>query len=273
MIRGHLRKMRNQLGSPVRYQLPLDEQLVDLNACLGQTIRLHYQGEIACAHCGRLTKKSYNQGFCFVCMRTLAQCDLCILKPETCHYAAGTCREPEWGEANCMQPHIVYLANTSGLKVGITRQSQVPTRWIDQGATQALPICRVQTRLQSGKMEVILKQHVADKTDWRKMLKGVSMPADLPSERDRLAAECATEIEGLSEEFGPGAIELLPAEAPVDIEYPVLEYPDKVKSLNFDKQPQVEGRLLGIKGQYLMLDTGVINIRKFGSYLVDFDAP
>lgn len=273
MMQGHLKKMQVELKDPVRYQLPLDEQLVDLNACLGQTIELVYRDEIACANCGKPTKKSYSQGFCFVCMRKLAQCDMCILKPETCHYAAGTCREPEWGETHCMQPHVVYLANSSGLKVGITRQSQVPTRWIDQGAAQALPIFRVQNRLQSGLMEVILKQHVADKTDWRKLLKDEPEPIDLPAERDRLVAECAAEIDALSQTLVADAIEPLVGESVVEIAYPVLEYPAKIKSLNLDKNPEVRGRLLGIKGQYLMLDSGVINIRKYGSYLVSFDTP
>lgn len=270
MIQGHLQKMRTQLADPVQYQLPLDDQLVGLNDYLGQPIELIFQGEIACAHCGRLTKKSYSQGFCFVCMRKLAQCDLCILKPETCHFAAGTCREPDWGLAHCMQPHIVYLSNTSGLKVGITRQSQVPTRWIDQGASQALPIFRVQSRLQSGKLEVLLSQHVADKTDWRKLLKGEAEPLDLVAARDQLLEACAAEIQALESEFGPDAIERLPNASVEAILYPVLAYPDKIKAHNFDKQPQVSGKLLGIKGQYLMLDSGVLNVRKFGSYLVEF---
>jgi len=272
MIEGELRKMIVELASPVRYQLPLGEHRVCLNDYLGQSIQLHYQGEIACANCGRLTKKSYSQGFCFVCMRKLAQCDMCIMKPETCHYAAGTCREPEWGEAHCMKPHVVYLANSSGLKVGITRQTQVPTRWIDQGASQALPIMRVQTRLHSGLVEVLLKQHVADKTDWRKMLKGDPEVRHLPAERDRLLGETAHELQALEAELGADSIEYLPDADVVTIQYPVLEYPKTIKSHNFDKNPLVEGRLLGIKGQYLIFDTGVINIRKFGSYRVAFEA-
>jgi hypothetical protein len=190
------------------------------------------------------------------------------MRPETCHYAAGTCREPEWGEQFCMQDHIVYLANSSGVKVGITRINQVPTRWIDQGATQALPIFRVKTRLQSGLVEVIFKNHVSDRTDWRKMLKGEAEPLDLLEIRQTLMMACADEITALQEQFGPEAITALDNETILDIRYPVEQYPEKVKSLNFDKTPEITGTLKGIKGQYLILDTGVLNMRKFTGYHV-----
>jgi len=191
------------------------------------------------------------------------------MKPETCHYEQGTCREPEWGEAVCMQDHIVYLANSSGLKVGITRIGQVPTRWIDQGATQAVAIFRVKTRYQSGLVEVMFKNHVSDRTDWRKMLKGVAEPLDLAAERERLLAECAAEIEKLQQQFGVDAIQILPAEPVLSIDYPVQQYPSKVSSLNFDKTAEISGELKGIKGQYLILDIGVINIRKFSGYQIE----
>ncbi len=265
-ISGGLAKMVTELGETVQYRLPVGEQLLGLNEFIGQTIRLKHEGTIHCIACGRATKKSYSQGHCYPCSQKLASCDLCIMKPETCHYAAGTCREPEWGEANCMQDHFVYLANTSGLKVGITRGSQVPTRWMDQGATQALPIFRVPTRLISGLVEVICKSHVADKTDWRKMLKGDGEPMDLAARRDELLELCATELDALREEQGDGAITLLPEAEVVEIRYPVLEYPAKVTALNLDKTPEVEGILKGIKGQYLILDSGVLNVRKYGGY-------
>ena len=164
--------MRTELVDPVHYQLPVGEVLIDLNPLLGQEISLVYSGKIFCIECARKTNKSFNQGYCFPCLRRLAACDTCIVRPELCHYHEGTCREPQWGEAHCMQPHVVYLANSSGLKVGITRKTQVPTRWIDQGAIQALPIVEVDTRLQSGLIETALKSTVNDKTDWRRMLKG-----------------------------------------------------------------------------------------------------
>ncbi len=169
---GGLRKMYTRLEQPVHYQLPIGDGQVDLNALIGKPIRLVYQQEINCLHCGRKTKKSFSQGYCYPCFTKLPQCDSCIVKPEKCHYHEGTCRDPAWGERHCFQPHVVYLANSSGLKVGITRGEQIPTRWMDQGAIQALPILEVDNRLHSGLIEQIIAAHVSDKTNWRTMLKG-----------------------------------------------------------------------------------------------------
>lgn len=259
---GSLYKMPAKLAEPVQYTLTVGEHHIDLNALLGQHIKLEYLDEIHCISCGRLTKKSFSKGHCFVCFRTLAACDSCILKPELCHIAKGTCRQPEWGEEHCLKPHVVYLSNTSGLKVGVTRQKQIPTRWIDQGAVQALPFYQVDQRLHAGKLEDFLKAHIADKTNWRAMLKGESSPEDLKAK----AAELHEIVE---KEFEPDFMKLFCSDAQVvEINYPVLQYPDKVTSQSFDKKKIVEGTLMGIKGQYLILDTGVINIRKFSGYLV-----
>lgn len=268
-ITGTLIKMPATLEAPVAYQLALGEARLALNPLIGQSITLTYTGNIYCDACGRKTSKSYSQGHCFPCMKKLARCDMCILKPETCHYFEGTCREPEWGDSHCMVPHVVYLANTSGLKVGITRASQLPTRWIDQGATQALPIFRVATRQISGLVEVALAELVADKTNWRAMLKGDETPLDLKAEAGRLLPEIQARLADLSLRFGNEAIVPLD-EALVAIRYPVLQYPIKIASHNFDKNNTVSGVLLGIKGQYLILDSGVINLRKFTGYEVRF---
>lgn len=267
-MEGNIKKMKVALASPVKYQLPIGDDLIYMNDLIGKHIRMEYHGEINCVSCGRLTKKSFAQGHCYPCFRDLAECDMCIMKPETCHYAAGTCREPEWGEQHCMQPHFVYLANSSGVKVGITRGTQIPTRWIDQGAGQALPIFKVQTRLQSGLLEVELKKHVSDRTDWRKMLKGSPDSTNLAEVRDRIVAESAVVIDELKQQFGEGVIEFLPDAEQVEIQYPVENHPVKIKSFNFDKQEAIEGVLIGIKGQYLILDTGVLNIRKFSGYKI-----
>lgn len=270
-FQGLLSKMATTLptqGATANYQMILGQQAVDMEPFMGQKIQLKFAGEIHCQACNRLTKKSYSGGYCFPCSQTLAQCDLCMMKPETCHFAAGTCREPEWAESVCMQDHIVYLANSSGIKVGITRMTQVPTRWIDQGATQALPIFRVKTRYQSGLVEVIFKNHVSDRTDWRKMLKGIADPVDLLAIRDQLMTECKDGIMALKQRFGDDAIKALDDESVLTIDYPVQQYPEKVTSLNFDKTPDISGVLKGIKGQYLILDTGVLNIRKFSGYQI-----
>jgi hypothetical protein len=261
---GLLHKMSSQQATPViDYALELGGVHFDLTYLVGQDIGLIYTGKIVCANCGKLTKKSYGQGFCYPCTTKLAACDLCIVKPETCHFSKGTCREPEWGKTHCMQAHVVYLANSSGLKVGITRRTQVPTRWIDQGATSALPILEVDSRLDSGLIEVLFKKYIADKTDWRKMLKGAPSQVDLLAEKVRL-------LELVKDE-----LTLLPhrvlEEEVWHFEYPVQQYPEKVSSLSFDKTPEIKGRLLGIKGQYLILDIGVLNVRAHTGYEVTLE--
>ena len=266
---GTLKKMRSNVGadSNIQYSLPVGDELLPLNDLIGKRLTLTHTGNIHCQNCGKKTKKSFSQGYCFPSMKKLAACDMCIMKPETCHHAEGTCREPEWGEANCMIPHYVYLSNTSGLKVGITRHTQIPTRWVDQGATQALPIFKVNTRLTSGLVETALAEFIADKTNWRALLKGENEPMDLKEKAKDLIPQISERLEEVKLKFGEDAVELLD-EAIVDLSYPVTEYPTKIKSHNFDKEPVVSGVLEGIKGQYLIFDTGVINVRKFTSYEV-----
>ena len=151
VIEGAIEKMQTKLGETVQYALPVGADRVLMNPHLGLTITLEFLGEIRCIACGRKINKSFNQGYCFPCVRSLACCDMCVVKPETCHYDKGTCREPGWGETHCLVPHTVYLANSSGVKVGITREPQQRTRWMDQGASQALPILTVMTRLDAGR--------------------------------------------------------------------------------------------------------------------------
>jgi hypothetical protein len=265
---GPIDKLRSRLLRPVEYALPLGTVDVPLNVHIGSRLRIEYLGLITCCHCGRRSKKSFAQGYCFPCFQKLARCDSCIVKPETCHYDQGTCREPEWAREFCMQDHLVYLANSSGLKVGITRISQVPTRWIDQGAVQALPILRVSTRFQSGLAEVLFAQTIADKTNWRQMLSGNGTSIDLRAEAVRVLEMHRAGIDNLRIRFGPDAVHAVSEAELVEIEYPVREYPQKVASLNLDKTPLVEGTLLGIKGQYLIFDCGVLNVRNLTSYHV-----
>ncbi len=270
-ITGNLKKMRVSHADPVEYTLVAGEQSVPLNDFIGGPFSLKYLGEIHCVNCGRKTKKSFNQGYCFPCLRKLAECDGCIIRPETCHFHEGTCREPDWGRKHCLQSHIVYFANTSGLKVGITRASQVPTRWIDQGATVALPVVEVTERLHSGLLETAIKKHMHDKTDWRRMLRGEPDPIDLIARRDELRDELETEIAKLpgTEVSDAGTATILNEDTTFDFNYPVQQYPEKVKSITLDKVPEVTGELQGIKGQYLIFDIGVMNIRRHGGYVVE----
>lgn len=269
---GQLHKMTVLDANPVQYYFaftqPLSEPLL-VNQYLGEQLNLKFTGKINCIACQRSIKKTYQQGYCFPCAQKLASCDMCILKPETCHFHLGTCREPEWGLAYCFVPHIVYLANSSGLKVGLTRETQVPTRWIDQGATQALPILRVKSRYQAGLIESAIANLIADKTDWRKMLLNGAPVIDLAIERNKLFSQISDMIQQVAGKFKFGDIEILTAEPVKEITYPVLQYPQKVTALNLDKTPEISGILQGIRGQYLMFDIGVINLRKYTGYEIE----
>lgn len=267
---GSISKMRvsAQNGHVAQYHLPIGEDLLPMNELIGNTISVKFDGNIFCSHCKTKTKTSFNQGYCYRCLMQLAQCDACIIKPELCHYEQGTCREPAWGEANCLQNHFVYLANTGNVKVGITRHvtQGVSSRWIDQGATQALAIMRVQDRLTSGLVESALKSHIADKTNWRTMLKSQAENVDLYTLKETLLNAIDGEVNDIINEYGFQAIDILDVPA-VDIVYPVETYPIKIKSINLDKEKGFKGKIQGIKGQYLMLDNDrVINLRKYTSY-------
>ena len=262
---GTIRKMRTVLDAPVQYSLPLGDTSVAMNGLLGQWLSLRHTGRIECVACGRETRKSFNQGYCYPCFKRLAECDLCILRPETCHFHLGTCRDPAWAGDHCMQAHVVYIANSSGLKVGITRESQLPTRWIDQGASQAVPVFRVRNRLHSGLIEVTLKRYVSDRTDWRRMLKGNDRLPDLAGKAAAILDTARTDLDALAESRADLHWELLDGEV-TEITYPVEAFPAKVMSHSLDKADTVSGVLQGIKGQYLIMDSGVINMRKFAGY-------
>ncbi len=260
---GTLLKMDNHLDEQgqAKYSLDLSGSAIDMNSLVGKKVSLKWRSKIFDIHDGTEIKKSFGQGFSYKNFMKLAQCDLCYVKPELCHFAKGTCREPEWGEKHCMQPHIVYLSLTSGPKIGITRRSNIPHRWIDQGAIRALPILEVESRYHSGLIEVEVAKSIPDKTNWQKMLKGETEEVDLYDLREQIFGDLADTLDSL------GARDL--DEKEIAISYPILEAPKKVKSLDFEKNPLVEGTLMGIKAQYLIFDVGVINLRKFQGYQVE----
>ncbi len=260
--------MRVQLTDPVTYWLCLGEEESPLNQLIGHDVTLEFNGSIYCIQCARKTSKSFQQGYCFPCMRRILECDNCMLYPERCHVEAQTCPHNDWAHTQCFQEHYVYLANSSGLKVGITRHNHIPSRWVDQGASCALPILKVRNRRQAGLVEVILKQYVRDKTNWQVMLKNGAPEIDLQNECICLLEQAQMELKTLADRYEVGVIEVLENQSIVTITYPVLEYPVKITSLSFDKTPRITGRLRGIKGQYLLFDCGVLNVRKFGGYLI-----
>ena len=268
VFKGALHKMQTQLDHPVQYRLKSDTDDLRMDSLLGQQLRLTFHGQIHCIHCGRKTNKSFSQGYCYPCFRSLAQCDICIVSPEKCHFDQGTCREPDWGEQHCMQDHIIYLSNTSGMKVGITRHNQIPTRWIDQGAVQALAILKVSQRYYSGLIETLFKQYLNDKTNWRSMLKNDYVEQDLLAVFDEVWPKVKAQLD---DELLADVSVLAPTEVMISITYPAHQYPTKVISYNLDKNPMLEDKLMGIKGQYLIFEQGVINIRKYAGYDVSID--
>ena len=187
------------------------------------------------------------------------------MSPEKCHHHLGTCRDNDWAEQHCFVPHIIYFSNTSGIKVGITRETQIPTRWIDQGARQALAVLKVKNRFQSGLIESAFKAHMNDKTNWRAMLKDDYSAADLLAHFNELWAQVKSTLD---EALLNDVTELYAQAVPLDIDFPALNFPQKITSFNLDKTPSISGVLTAIKGQYLIFDTGVINIRKYAGYKV-----
>ena len=262
-MKGTLSKMPVELNDPVQYFLKLEDEPILLNDWIGKNVRLSYTGNIYCINCGRKTSKSFNQGFCFPCFRDAPQNSECIIRPELCRAHLGEGRDPEWEEKNHNQPHVVYLAISSVPKVGVTRATNLPNRWIDQGAWKAVKLAETPNRYQAGMIEIDLKQYFADKTPWQRMLKN-----ELANEVEVL--ETKNKMQELMEdkynEFDSSDDEIY------EMKYPVIEYPTKVKSHNLDKEPILQGKLMGIKGQYWILEGGiVINIRKYGGYEVELE--
>ncbi|TKG93559.1 DUF2797 domain-containing protein [Puteibacter caeruleilacunae] len=260
---GNLRKMVSIQGDPIQYALPLGDSLVNLNDHIGSSIKLHFNGTINCVCCGKKIKKTYNQGFCFQCFQTAPEADESIVKPELSKVHLGIARDLNWAQTHDLIDHYVYIAVSSDLKIGVTRHHQIPTRWIDQGASYAIKVAKVPNRHVAGIMEVWFKKYYKDKTNWRAMLTNqVNNSFDLKEEKYR-------------------ALELLPAElkqyssdddSVTVLNYPVEEFPTKINSLSLDKENTIEKKLIGIKGQYLLFEGGdVLNIRKHNGYFVEIE--
>lgn len=231
---------------------------------IGKKIRIQTNGQIRCTICGKPTSKSFGQGACFSCFSEKAETDLCILRPETCHFHKGTCREPDWGKTNCFKTHTVYFANSSGLKVGITKENPVSNRWVDQGASFGIPVLTVDSRYAAGVIESYLSQFMPDKTSWQKMIQSEPEFIDLLREKNKFLAHLqkqtfylnTTETKKSELIFQPA-----PDSTLTEIRYPIQAYPKKIKSLKLSPDSMIFDRLTGIKGQYLLFESGAINIR------------
>ncbi|MEN9699922.1 MAG: hypothetical protein RLZZ301_1120 [Bacteroidota bacterium] len=255
-----LKKMQSRHEDTVRYFFKTDALEVDLNALIGSPITLAFTGQIFCANCQKKTNKSFGEGFCFSCFQNAPQASPCIIRPELCQAHLGLGRDPDYEQKHHNQPHVVYLALTDQLKVGITRSTQIPTRWIDQGAASCIILAETPNRYEAGMLEVALKQHYSDKTNWQNMLRNIPGPfCDLVTEKWELAESLPADLSAYWSEN----------DHIFEFNYPVSAYPSKVQSLSFDKSPLIQGQLTGIRGQYLYLDHAfVFNVRKHTSYQI-----
>ncbi len=262
-VEGTLRKMKNRADGEVHYWLNLDkEPVLHLNPLIGKSVTLEWLGTINCINCGRETPKSFGQGFCYPCFRDAPEASPCIIRPELCEAHLGKGRDPAWEMANHSQPHLVYLAQTADIKIGITRSTQVPTRWIDQGAWRAVAIAETPYRQLAGVIEMEIKQFLSDRTDWRSMLTGTNGLDDLMTVRDEILSFFPKELEQY----------IITGSELQEFHYPVPQYPVKVSSINLDKHRKINAVLEGIRGQYLLFSHGeVINLRKYSGYRVRFD--
>lgn len=259
---GNISKMRTVGINPVQYFLNTGDKEIDINSCIGKRLRILYKDRINCINCNALTPKSFHQGYCYSCFTTLPQCDVGVLFPEKDMSHLGISRDMAWAKENSLIDHYVYIAYTGDFKVGVTRHTQIPTRWIDQGAVMAIKLAKTPYRYLAGVIETELKNYISDKTDWNKMLKTEFVNADLIKEKNRLA-------ELLSDE---NKKYLTRDNSITEIKYPQSFNSAKFSNINFEKKKEVEGILSGIKGQYLIFDDGkVINVRRHNGYFVEIE--
>lgn len=259
MYTGVLTKMKTEFTNPINYFLIFENDFLNINQLLDRKIKISFI-KYECLNC-HLDKPIYRQGFCKECFFETPRAGDWVMRPELSKAHLGEeDRDLEFEKEMQLQPHIVYLANSSDVKVGVTRKAQIPTRWIDQGAHEAIEIVEVPNRYLAGIAEVALKNHVSDKTNWRKMVTNKIVDVDLEAEKERLAPY-------IPEEVKPYFIQSKSKE--INLSFPVLQFPDKIKSLNLDKTHEYEGVLKGIKGQYLIFEDGtVFNVRGSEGYVV-----
>jgi hypothetical protein len=260
-FQGTLTKMKTEIGRPIQYYLVFENDFLNVNQLLDKKINISFLG-YQCLNCKK-KKKIYRQGFCYDCFFEIPQAADWIIHPEQSKAHLGIeDRDLEYEKSVQLKPHIVYLANSSNVKVGVTRKTQVPTRWIDQGAHEALEIVEVPNRYLAGITEVALKNYVGDKTNWRTILKNEIQEQDLAAWRDKLK-------QYIPDEALPYFIE---NNTETNLEFPVLQYPTKLKTLNLIKTPEYTGTLKGIKGQYLIFeDDTVFNVRSNEGFVVSIN--
>jgi uncharacterized protein DUF2797 len=260
LAEGALHGMRGELGAAVRYALEVGNVEVELEARLGAQLRIESLRRVTCRNCGTVTERRYGDGYCYRCFSTLARCDLCVVSPDRCHYAEGTCREPEWGETFCMRPHAVYLANSGGAKVGIARLDNVPGRFIDQGASAAMVVMTTATRQQAGFVEKAIARHLREQSDWRAIAAQTPIEIDLEALLKQLRRAAAAALEELDVRF-PHQLKWVAHPQRLDFSYPTLGRVVRLEQLRLDPERALGGALIGVRGPYLLFEQGLFNVR------------
>ncbi|APD92489.1 hypothetical protein BM525_19240 (plasmid) [Alteromonas mediterranea] len=259
-VTGTIKKMvaHAECNDTAVYSLPIADKLIPMNALIGKQVTLTCIGTLNCVHCDASTHTLHKQGYCKTCADTLQEVADCNLKPERCRHETGS----------CANPHFIYLSHTGSAKVGITRNvdTVVSSRWIDQGATTAVPIIKTKNRNIAGIIEVFMKDYISDRTNWRKMLADVPFSPDIEEERISLKGVVQRYIDKLNARFGSEVAQWLEDADIVGIKYPVNAYPEKVKAIAFNIGQEMTLTLEGIKGQYLIFSDVVMNVRKFAGY-------
>jgi len=257
---GQIKKMISQHSTPISYNIPIDNDFIPVSTFLDKMIEINFLNEIHCIECDREIKKTFAQGYCYPCFINSSRTSECILKPELCRAHKGESRDMEWSKEHCLKEHFVYLSLTAGAKIGVTRATQIPTRWIDQGAVQALKFAKTSNRYEAGCIEVKMKNHISDRTAWQRMLKNeIDENIDLV----QLKSQLVDIVDDKHKQF------ILDDESIETFSYPHISYPDKIKSLDLLKINSIQSRLIAIKGQYLLFnDNTVLNIRKHTGFKI-----
>lgn len=266
---GNIRKMHVELSNPVQYHLPLYQnldkgELIDMTGLVGKHISIRFDGTINCVATGKKINKTFGEGLSYDAWRNNPEAVESIINPELdqSHLGIGL-RNLDWERERHARPHYVYLALTSTMKVGVTRDRSIPSRWIDQGAWKVMKFAKTPYRQKAGMIETELKAHISDKTNWRKMLTDERGEVNFTEERMRLKKLLPVPLRQF----------VLPVDDILEINYPVIEYPEKVKSFKLDTVPEIDAKLMGIRGQYLIFEEGkVINLRSHAGYRVSIEA-
>jgi len=257
---GQISKMITSFNNPIDYHLPIGDKLLSVNDLISKKIKIEYNNQIFCIECNKPIKKTYMQGYCYPCFLESPKTSECILRPHLCRAHLGESRNVQWSKEHCLKDNYVYLSITSNLKVGVTRSSQIPTRWIDQGAHLAIKFAKTPNRYLAGMIEKEISNQLSDRTQWRKMLKGdYDTNINLIQEKEKLETTLSVEYrEYISKD-----------NTVTNIKYPIDAQLEKINSINLDKTPLVSNKLIGIKGQYFIFDNeNVLNIRKYTGYIL-----